>query len=1173
MNSLSTTLDALSNDQIRGLTVSEQKLSNARGKLAISRNLNTETSLKHAKNRVDRFDDEPEEAEEKFLSKILWTVPLMQKSSRLFVSLRKCVFPETKEGQEATLDPAAVLSAQVTNLHKMKYCTARICWKEVLALTTKMETLQAAHDVLKETHRKMQRQYLKEISDDRDAKRQRGDPEAGLNTGSTDIIMFYEPLQFCEPEWQQAIFEIVKEKLKMIFDKNPGLESTVCTGQLTAMKALVESNQITQMKEIIKRLKDENTELKFRIADLERNFRKLKGGTQPEKNSEGVMAMDAELQKKCHEVLKLKKELAEAEKGRSTAQDRLKETAAILAERDALLHESEIKVHDLQTEIENLNADKAQLIHKLERAENHVKVAESDLKQLRQSVTRKRKLDKGENRIQEDVNVKPESLSQDESSSISKKPLSQRTNEPSVVKEALAAAQQSEEQLCQKIEENQELRDKVEVLIDESNDLRTDRVDLLQEMAAIQTDSVLEKVELVAKMSTDLDDVTKELEMEDDAGRPQDQLSVEELKGKLEETNVEIEHVVGSLQEVLAEKSSGVPDIKIKASKLQDRLVNLYRERTALKLRFAMAMKQPSSLRQAEDTHNARRARVNSDAEYVKEAIESVTEAIENPTNQIDLEQILGDQAMAYEKLANMLAKHFDWNKESCKFDKWPPDLEELLSKLEALAESIAESARDDPAVVDEKLANMLAKRFGWSKESYSFKTWPPTVEELISKLAALAEPALGVCSQCNVYQGEILGLKKALKETENDAMAKPARDGCPKCEMYQAEIRGLRQALTEYKKMTAETVENLRGSGDQVKALQETIEILQHKNKTLLATLMSIKGIQGNPEVQACIALLHDAQAISVFDRLWIDAERRKKTSDLAREERRKRMMQRNEHRWVLDSSEPAHTGNSFASKSRDPRLQRENVGSQKPSQQRSEVPPVASSAHAQTRGNRDVSARIVNVGFQNPSQQRSDVPPEFTYQEGHAKEVSVQDLPSERIGIDSRDPMPAVDVNYETQGHLGPQSSPHQKSPPMSSHNEASSVPAQEPANEMRCATPNLPQVPNSAPPSHQSSKPNEAHPPNRQLGDDKSQQQRLQKKDVKLKAKAPPQPKLPAPPTKLKPTKAAVRLMDNSGVGCIGGFGAVGALVGHSNVAGNAQRRTPESMAQAISPDRKR
>lgn len=651
----------------------------AQGKFVCVRGMGDtfETSVKHVGDRVQDYDIKPDADEEKFLQTILHTVPLMQQSSRYMTKLRGCLFGDGKEEKKNLgLNPENILSLQTDSLHKIKICTARSCWREVQSQLDHYKIIESRYLKLRDTQRQMQSDNLRELAFLRDDSRKRTDPE----TGCPNIVMYYEPTQYVEKEWLDVIYQITKEKLKMIFDYNPNLESIVSIGQLNALKALYEGEQMSEMKETLKKKMHENHQMKLKIQTMERDFKKLQrdGGSGQGCSQDAFLTMDLEITKMKQTEYQLKKELEEAQHSQSRREEQIETLNKVVQEYEQKEYEWNQQKDDMQHQIAHFQKEHAKATDKLERSEKQLKNHQSELKQLKQSVARMRKIDKADSHVKDEYgDTQAPSPVGSSVSDVSKKQLHENQNGmKAAVKELLAVAKQNEEQLNNKIEENHNLQEQVQTLDEENHTLQENAIDLVQEMASIFQEVAMEKIEFQTSVSQELDKATDVFE---DASDSKEEVQSEtEIQEELHQTEEQIVQVVGDIQTAMATQRS-LSDVSV-ITRIREKhleLSKLEKAKVALKARLAV-----SKLRSTKSFTN----QVLNDAETI---ISEDTDAIPGCAATVQPSRILAScsKCEENEKKIEALTKTLKMYKIQCK--QLTDTLQQTAEENKALHETV----------------------------------------------------------------------------------------------------------------------------------------------------------------------------------------------------------------------------------------------------------------------------------------------------------------------------------------------------------------------------------------------------------------------------------------------------------------------------------------------------
>lgn len=241
----------------RGLKPRVRKLLIVLRLLSLGRHRRRSSCSSVARMSARKLADPLTEAESAFLGKGLSFVPVMARTSKL-------MRPFLDEGDGSLHELAA------RSLHQAKVMTIRTVWKDLMEpLKEEIEKSKQRHNTLQDQFREARTEFLREIATLRDEARVRGDPEKFLGQGQLkDVMFFFEPMKTLQPHELQFCLEVIKEKLKMIFEGNAAVSPTVNFGQIDRLKELLISSEVAKHKEII-------TQKSLEILELERERRHL----------------------------------------------------------------------------------------------------------------------------------------------------------------------------------------------------------------------------------------------------------------------------------------------------------------------------------------------------------------------------------------------------------------------------------------------------------------------------------------------------------------------------------------------------------------------------------------------------------------------------------------------------------------------------------------------------------------------------------------------------------------------------------------------------------------------------------------------------------------------------------------------------------------------------------
>lgn len=309
----------------RGLKPRVRKLLIVLRLLSLGRHRRRSSCSSVARMSARKLADPLTEAEAAFLGKVLSFVPVMARTSKL-------MRPFLDESDRSLHELAA------RSLHQAKVMTIRTVWRDLMEpLKEEIEKSKQRHNTLQDQFREARTEFLREIATLRDEARVRGDPEKLMGQGQLkDVMFFFEPMKTLQPHELQYCLEVIKEKLKMIFEGNAAVSPTVNFGQIDRLKELLISSEVAKHKEII-------TQKSLEILELERERRHLQ--RELAVVSKGYRNVSVEAQTASHasesavaeataEVERLKQEIDSMKETSSQREAKLKK----VAEQARLLH-------------------------------------------------------------------------------------------------------------------------------------------------------------------------------------------------------------------------------------------------------------------------------------------------------------------------------------------------------------------------------------------------------------------------------------------------------------------------------------------------------------------------------------------------------------------------------------------------------------------------------------------------------------------------------------------------------------------------------------------------------------------------------------------------------------------------------------------------------------------
>eukprot|EP00928_Gymnodinium_smaydae_P016042 TRINITY_DN1597_c0_g3_i2.p1 TRINITY_DN1597_c0_g3~~TRINITY_DN1597_c0_g3_i2.p1 ORF type:complete len:955 (+),score=181.69 TRINITY_DN1597_c0_g3_i2:53-2917(+) len=197
------------------------------------------------------------EGEREVVSSTLSLSPLMLRTHPLLQR-----FAEYGDGR---LDALAA-----STIHAVKVWTARSVWKDhVEPLRSELDQTLRNYNALRDQFKEVRSTYLREVAALRDDVRVRGDPETSLGKDQLkDITHFLEPMRMLQSDELTFALEVVKEKLKMIFESNPSVTIATGFGQIERLKELLVNSEISRLKDLANKRSAE-------LLDSERERRQL----------------------------------------------------------------------------------------------------------------------------------------------------------------------------------------------------------------------------------------------------------------------------------------------------------------------------------------------------------------------------------------------------------------------------------------------------------------------------------------------------------------------------------------------------------------------------------------------------------------------------------------------------------------------------------------------------------------------------------------------------------------------------------------------------------------------------------------------------------------------------------------------------------------------------------
>lgn len=608
MRSLDVALKALQCDADKAKNAQE-RFKVAANSVKVSYNIasrwgHTGVRVGHVKHLTDFSLQVPEEKEVDFLGRVVNKVQLMKETSRLLGAVRLQLYGDSDTAPN--LDPAVMMRLVVEKVHKLKICTARACWLEIQDDMKELKSLREDVPRLKDRHISAQSEYLKEVSTLRDALRHREDHCADMS--HKDVVMYYEPFAHLDSNLQDLTLEVTREKVKMLFDTNPELTGKANGKQLQLMSALVESRQLSEAKEALKRKSQEVEELKFRVREHEMKERKQEreSGNPFGVSPDAMLAMDREVQTLRMDLHRKEEERQNEITLKENALAQVKELNAKVKELEEMHFALDLEAERERKEIEVLVEERDDAQKKLCRSESMLKESQVELQKLKQAVARHKKVDKAQRALFSSNDTHPGAQHDQEVAAAAycnefaalpheehgdnpfgmiidkvTKQINENSLDPATMKDLLRVAQQLEQDSTKMTESNHMLKLQRQELYDENVNLRESMQKMMLEFTSMQVEQELAQTVRFANEESDIDDLIDGMTQVDGSTTSNDKVSVQLLEQEISEVDVKIHDTEDELKFYATSKSFD-PDHAKSVLELEDKLSNLTRKRWGL---------------------------------------------------------------------------------------------------------------------------------------------------------------------------------------------------------------------------------------------------------------------------------------------------------------------------------------------------------------------------------------------------------------------------------------------------------------------------------------------------------------------------------------------------------------------------------------------------------------
>lgn len=282
-----------------------------------------------------------------FVSKLLTSPSLMARSSKMMRSIFAQLFGDG-DAVVPQLGKGAFLHQIAQLVHDLKVATAKICYLDHVQPRFETESrLTAINQSLRSKFKEARTMYLKEVSMFRDEQRARPDPLA-------DIILFYEPLKTLEGEERETVIGVVREVLKVIFEKKPSMAKDFDNAKLLQMLHESENVELKKATETVREKSEEIARLTEFVEHLEQE---LTNASKPAAETADSKVSQAVSEK---QILVLQEQLDDV---RTSFYEEQRRATRLEKERETLLLERK----ELQHALHNENFQKAVLQEDIQR--------------------------------------------------------------------------------------------------------------------------------------------------------------------------------------------------------------------------------------------------------------------------------------------------------------------------------------------------------------------------------------------------------------------------------------------------------------------------------------------------------------------------------------------------------------------------------------------------------------------------------------------------------------------------------------------------------------------------------------------------------------------------------------------------------------------------------------
>lgn len=341
-----------------------------------------------------RFDARMDDMTQDFIGQVLRSVPLMVKSTNMMQKLHEPLF------SDQPLDRVGFVNLGAKMVHEVKMATAQTCWYDhVRPLREEVQERKLRHKSIEEQYKEARSAYLEEVTTLRATQRpMRPDPESWLAIKQTDdpkdVKWFYEPTAYLSEDERKFALDVVKEKIKMIFEVNPEVAQQMDFGQVDNMLNRVESDELAQVRRVLKNKNAELQELKKVLKDTQKGHAPSSKGSGAGKyapQSDFVDQVISSLEQKLEDC---RTELCNEQHSLESTRQELEELQGEFNQMQDYVKSETVEKAALHSQLQLLCDERDGLAEQLDELKKTVRDQATKIKTLEKDAVRLRKLGK-----------------------------------------------------------------------------------------------------------------------------------------------------------------------------------------------------------------------------------------------------------------------------------------------------------------------------------------------------------------------------------------------------------------------------------------------------------------------------------------------------------------------------------------------------------------------------------------------------------------------------------------------------------------------------------------------------------------------------------------------------------------------------------------------------------